>query len=128
MKRLVRNEKGDIDIRVLFWCLVLFSIGYGAYKYVPPYVSYYMAKGEIESYVKNAHHYDDTELRRRIVEKTDEWGVPTHDGRLRLTRWDSYMEIELDYSVRLSFFDKYYHTLYFSVNVSEPIKGANNSW
>jgi len=87
----------------LIWLLLLAASLYAFYKFVPPEVTFYMLKTEVEDEANIAHMYGDAALTRRILEKADIWHAPIERGDIEITRGHSKITISISYSVTLSF-------------------------
>ncbi|MBI1911564.1 MAG: hypothetical protein HYS21_06145 [Deltaproteobacteria bacterium] len=121
-ERLLRDKSGSISFKALFWIFVLGSGIYGAYKFVPPYFTYYMLRTDVSNEAKIAHMYTDDALERRILQKANAWSIPLESENLEIER-DAYdISINVHYTETLNFFNKYSKDLEFSIEVQKPLK------
>jgi len=119
------GQGGFITSKALAWILILFFAGYFGYKFVPPMVSYYMLKTEVEDEARVAHMHPDSEVTRRIVKKANGWGVPLRPRDVRIERWSSQIVIKVHYTIKVSIFNRYEKDLNFSIDVTQPLKEAS---
>ncbi|MCC6502013.1 MAG: hypothetical protein IT362_02610 [Deltaproteobacteria bacterium] len=113
---------GFISIRALFWLLFLASCFYAAYKFIPPYASFYMLKTEVEEEAKTSHMYTDAALANRITTKAAVWSIPLGPDKLVIARGTDQITITVDYTVDLDFFDRYHKELVYHIEVRQPLK------
>lgn len=119
------NEKGGISIKGLFWLLVFASVIYGAYKFFPPFFSYYMLKTEVESEAKVAHMYSDETLARRILTKASNWDAPIERENIVIERGRDVIYISVHYTFTFDFFGKYQKEYVFDINATKPLKESS---
>ncbi|MCK5237118.1 MAG: hypothetical protein KAR06_09040 [Deltaproteobacteria bacterium] len=124
MKKLINGEKGEVRRRALLWILLLFMFGYACYVVAPPYIGYHLLRSDVKAEVENAHFYTDHELTTRILEKADSWGVPIVYDDVRISRWSNEIELLIEYSEDISFFNRYERTLYFDIYEKKELKSA----
>ncbi len=116
------NRGGFISRKALFWLLFLGAALYLGVKLVPPVVSHYMLKYEVESEAKNAHFYKDETLRNRIFEKAMSWSVPIKRDDIKITRWTREIEISINYARTIVFLNRYKKTFVYNIRVVKPLK------
>lgn len=116
------GQSGRVTFKALAWILILFFAGYFGYKFVPPVVSYYMLKTEVEDEARVAHMHPDSEVTRRIVDKANGWGVPLKPRNVRIERWSSQIVIKVHYTIHVSIFGRYVRDLNFAIDVTQPLK------
>jgi hypothetical protein len=116
------KEAGYINIRALFWLLLLSASIYGAYKFVPPYVGFYLLKTEVEEEARTAHMYTDAVLASRITGKAASWSVTLGPQNMAIVRGMEHITITVDYTVDLVFFDRYERSIDYHILVREPLK------
>ena len=122
MVKIWSNEDGNITTRTLFWLFFIVIIGYVAVKFVPPYMNYYMFKGEVDGEIQTAHIYSDQDIIKHILEKAGERDIPMEADDIILARKESDIAVSIRYKVDVNFFDRYIKTLPFTIRVVKPIK------
>jgi len=122
MVKIWRNEDGNITTRTLFWLFLIVIIGYVAVKFVPPYMNYYMFKGEVDGEIQTAHVYSDQDIIKHILEKAGERDIPIEADDIILDRKESDIAVSIRYKVDVNFFYRYIKTLPFTIRVVKPIK------
>ena len=120
----IRNNRGAISIRGLFWTLVIASSLYAAYKFLPPAVTFYMMKTEVEEEAKIAHMHDDVALAARIIEKANIWSAPIARQNIEIRRHRSSISISVNYTITISFFGRWKRVQDYSIFVEKPLKGG----
>ncbi|GMR05220.1 MAG: hypothetical protein BMS9Abin24_013 [Thermodesulfobacteriota bacterium] len=119
----IKNNRGAITIKGLFWTLVIASSLYAAYKFIPPAVTYYMIRTEVEDEARIAHMHGDAVLAARILEKANIWSVPIDREDIEIERDRDSIAISVNYSTTISFFNRWSRVQNYSINVEEPLKG-----
>ena len=120
----IKNSRGAVSIRALFWILVIASSLYAAYKFLPPAATFYMMKTEVEEEAKIAHMHDDVVLAARILDKANIWSVPVQRHNIEIIRRRSTISISVNYTTTISFFDRWKRVQDYSIFVEKPIKGT----
>lgn len=120
----IKNSRGAVSIRALFWILVISSSLYAAYKFFPPAVTFYMMKTEVEEEAKIAHMHDDAALTARILDKAKIWSAPIERQNIEINRRNSSISISVNYTTTISFFDRWKRVQDYSIFVEKPIKGT----
>lgn len=120
------DQRGAITLKGLFWVVVIVVAVYGGYKLVPPSVSYYMLKTEVEEEAKIAHRYSDAALAGRIINKARTWDIPIERRDIVISRGFRDLTIDVAYSVEIRFVGGYTRTNEYYIHVSEPIKEGGN--
>lgn len=120
----IKNNRGAISIRALFWILVIASSLYAAYKFLPPAVTFYMMKTEVEEEAKIAHMHDDVALAARILDKANIWAAPIERHNIEIIRRRSSISISVSYTTTISFFDRWKRVQDYSIFVEKPLKGT----
>lgn len=120
----INNNRGAVRLKTLFWVLVIASSLYAFYKFVPPEVTFYMMKTEVEDEANIAHMYNDAQLARRILDKAEIWSAPIERQNLEIRRNYSTITISVSYTVTINFFDKWKRVQEYSIFVERPIKGT----
>jgi hypothetical protein len=115
------DNRGAIGLRGIFWIVFLCLALYSGYKIGLPYFSYKMMYYEVRSEAENARLYNDEEIRNRILKKAEDWSVPLKSRDLRIDRRARFIDISLDYSVTITFFQRYNRTFYYDISVREPL-------
>ncbi len=115
------NNRGSINFRAIFWILFLAAAGYAGYMIVPPYVSYYMFKTDIEEEAKFAHMYTDEKLIARIMAKTESWKVPVRPEDIQISRTATDVRVTAQYSVTLNFPGMNPKVIYYDIDVTKPL-------
>ncbi len=119
------DKSGYITFKALFWVFVLASVLYAGYKFVPPWAAFYMLKTEVEDEAKNAHMYSDETLARRILMKSETWGVPIDRDNLEIVRGREFINISVHYTVTMDFFGRYKKVQNFNIEVDERLKESS---
>lgn len=119
---ILRSQGGEVSRKTLFWLIVLAVALYGGYKLVPPSVSYYMMKTDVEEEAKIAHMYSDPALAGRILEKASSWSVPVRREDISISRGFSDITIEVRYTVEIEFIGGYKKINQYYISVSEQLK------
>lgn len=119
------NDRGSINIKVLFWVVIFALAIYAGYKVVPPYVSYFMLRTEVRDEAKIAHMYTDGEVASRIIEKARTWSVPIERHEIKITRWRDNIEIRIDYTVPVIFFNRYSKKFNYHIDVNAQLKESS---
>ena len=116
------NQRGAVSYKTLFWILVLFSVVYVGYKFVPPTVSYYMLKTDVEEEAKLAHVYNDRKLAERILKKASAWSVPIREEDIIIKRGLEKISISIRYTEKVNLFNQYTKVLHYNIVVEKPLK------
>ena len=116
------NKDGNITTQTLFWLFLIVIIGYVAVKFTPPYMNYYMFKGEVDGEIQTAHIYSDQEIVKHILNKARERELPIKEDDIILERKESDIAVSIRYAIEVNFFNRYSKTLPFTIRVVKPIK------
>ncbi len=84
-----------------------------------------MLKTEVEDEAKNAHMYSDETLARRILMKSETWGVPIDRDNLEIVRGREFINISVHYTVTMDFFGRYKKVQNFNIEVDERLKESS---
>lgn len=117
-----KNNCGSISLKALVWILVIASSLYAAYKFVPPYVAFYMLRTEVENEAKIAHMYGDEALAGRILKKAEIWSVPIGVDDIEIARGRTTIGIHIHYAMNMDFFGRWNRVQEFDIAVEEPLK------
>ncbi|MDH4226270.1 MAG: hypothetical protein OEV59_00750 [Deltaproteobacteria bacterium] len=102
-----KNDSGESNRSLLVWILIVGLIGYCGYLVGVPEVTSKMLKADMEDEVENAHHYDDEEIRKHLMESIAKWELPIKREQIQVTRDNDYIDIRIKYSVNVSFLGAY---------------------
>lgn len=116
------NEDGAVSFRTLFWLFLITVIVYLGIKFVPPYFTYYMFKGEVDGEAQTAHVYSDQEIIKHILEKARDSELPIGEGDITVKRWEDALEVSIRYSIDVNLLNWQTKTLFFSIRSIKPIK------
>lgn len=121
------NNRGGSSLRTFVWILVLAALGYGAYKFVPPYVSYYMLKTDVENEADVAHMFTDDTIASHILKKSVSWSVPIGVEDINIDRTGTYIHIWIEYIETVDMAGGYSKDLPFRIDVEKPLKERNGA-
>jgi hypothetical protein len=124
-RRFPIDQRGAITFRLFFW-IILFSLAvYVGYKVVPPTVSFYMMRGEVNSEIKkkDTHLRSDDELAARLLEKAETWSIPIKRDDIIIRRTYGSISVNIDYRITFTFFDRYKRVKKYRIDVKAPLKG-----
>lgn len=116
------NKNGKASAGTLIWIVLIAAVVYVGVKFVPPYITYYMMKTEVENDAQTAHLYDDQKIVNLIMNRAKELELPVEDNNLVVERREDEIEISLNYKVDVNFFAGYVKTLFFDIRTVKPIK------
>lgn len=125
--KLFANSRGAASLGTIVWILLLAASVYGAAKFVPPYVSYYMLKTDVENEAKVAHMYTDQSIASRLLKKAVSWSVPIGQEDIEIIRGTGDIAISIEYIETVSFPGGYSKDLPFSISVEEPLKESSGA-
>jgi len=120
----IKNNRGAAALRTLFWILVIASSLYAAYKFLPPAVTFYMMKTDVEEEAKIAHMHEDEALAARILNKAQIWSVPIERQNIEISRRRSSISISVNYTIIISFFGRWERVQDYSILVEKPLKAS----
>lgn len=118
----LRNQRGSIRLKTVFWILFWAALLYGAYKIVPPYVSFYMIKTDVEEQTKIAHMYDDAALAARITKNAQSWSVPLAKEEIEVVRNGYEITITVRYTDTIVLFGRTVKEIPREISVKRPLK------
>jgi len=118
----ILNTDGRASTRVLFLVVFFVLPLYAGAKLVPPFFSYQMLKMEVVDEAKSAHMYNDAVLKKRILQKASSWSVPVGRRDIRIRRTSRHINIKINYTVSVSFFDRYTKVFKFRIETRKPLK------
>lgn len=115
------NKDGKIGIGALVWLFIIAVLVYLGIKFVPPYFTYYMFKGEVDGEAKTAHVYSDQDIIKHIMDRAKESELPIEEKDIVLERRESEIEVSITYDIVVNFFDRYFKTLHLEIHTTQPI-------
>jgi len=121
------NKAGFITLKALFWILFLTASSYGAYKFAPPYLGFFMLRIDVGEEAKVAHMYTDEQLTGMIIKKADVWSIPLSGENILIQRGQEEIRIAVSYSVVLNFFDRYEQELFYDIDVEKPLNEGRST-
>lgn len=121
------NSRGAASFGTIVWILLLAASVYAAYKFVPPYVSYYMLKTDVENEAKVAHMYMDQSIASRLLKKAVSWSVPIEQEDIEIARSGAEITVAIEYVETVDFPGGYVKELQFSIHVEEPLKESSGA-
>ncbi len=121
------NSRGAASFGTIVWILLLATSVYGASKFAPPYVSYYMLKTDVENEAKVAHMYMDQSIASRLLKKAVSWSVPIVQEDIEIQRGTEDITISIEYVETVDFPGGYSKDLAFSIHVEEPLKESSGA-
>lgn len=116
------DQKGVIRLKALFWIVFFAALLYGAYKIVPPYVSFYMTKTDVEEEAKIAHMYTDESLAQRILRNAEAWSVPLTKDDIEIVRDRDSISITVRYTDRIVFIGGFVEEIPHEIIVESELK------
>ncbi len=128
-RRFPIDQRGAITFRVLFWILLFSLAVYVGYKVVPPTVSFYMMRGEVNSEInkKDTHLRSDDELAARLLDKAETWSIPVKRDDVIIRRPYGSISVNIDYSIAFTFFGRYTRVKKYSIDAKAPLKGKRRN-
>ncbi len=121
----LRDQRGSIRLKTVFWIFFWAALLYGAYKFVPPYVSFYMIKTDVEEQTKIAHMYDDAALAARITKNAQSWAVPLAKDEVEVVRDRYNITITVRYTDTIVFFGRTVKEIPREITVQRPLKDSS---
>ena len=116
------NRGGYISRGTLFWIVFIVAVIYLGVKFIPPYFSYYVFKGEVAGAADTAHVNSDQVIVKNLLEEARDWGLPIKQEDIIVERGDSEIRVSIVYKVDVNFFNRYTKSLYFDIYSVKPIK------
>ena len=92
------NERGASRVGCLFFMLLVVAIGYWGVPIAGSYVRLYRFKNEMQSQARFAPSIDDGTIRRRLVQKIEQLGLPDEARRITIQRVATPREIRISTS------------------------------
>ncbi|MBI5588700.1 MAG: hypothetical protein HY889_10105 [Deltaproteobacteria bacterium] len=121
----MQGQDGKVSFKALFWTLFFVSAFYGAYKFAPPYFSFYMLKTDVEEEAKIAHMYDDNALEKRILQKARTWSIPLEHENIEIVRGKEDISISVRYTDTLDFVGGYTREIPHEIIVEKTLKDTS---
>jgi hypothetical protein len=84
-----------------------------------------MLKAEVKAAAEHAHQRTDDAIVRNILEKSESWSIPIKKPDIIVRRSFDSISVNIDYSVRLVFFDQYVKVVRFEIAVNMPLKESS---
>lgn len=108
-----RREAGEGQGGCIFGIILLLIAAFVAYKLIPIKVKAAGLREVIVDETKQAGFHGDDRIRKDIMEKAQEDGIPLTDEGLTINRTGNLIRVDADYSVPVSFpgktFDWHFH-------------------
>lgn len=120
--KVIKNSRGESNLKTLVWLIIIVSGLYAAYKFAPPYVSFYMLKVDVEEEAKNAHMYNDAALANRILNKAGSWSISLGSDNIEIDRMRTSISVSVHYTETITFFGRYSKTIEYDIDVEKPLK------
>ena len=92
------SERGASRVGCLFFLMLVVAIGYWGVPIAGTYVRLYRFKNEMQSQARFAPSIDDGTIRRRLVQKIEELGLPDEARRIQIQRITTPREIRISTS------------------------------
>ncbi len=92
------NERGASRMGCLFFMMVVVAVGYWGVPIASSYVRFYRFKNEMQSQARFAPSIDNGTIRRRLVQKIEELGLPDEARQLQILRVTTPREIRISTS------------------------------
>lgn len=96
-------QRGEGQIGCILGLIVLLAAGYIAYKMIPVKVRAADLRQEITDVARSAGVYKEPQIRKRIMEKAEELGLPLDPDNLIVERRSDRVYIEATYTVPVEF-------------------------
>ncbi len=122
LQRPVSAESGRIKLKLVLWISGVALIAYMAVVLIPPFVSYKMLEYEARGEADVANMYTDAQIESRLASKAALWSIEIESGDIDVTRDYEEIDISINYSITLVFFGRFERTIYFDIEVSEPLE------
>jgi hypothetical protein len=98
-----RGQRGEGQIGCVFGLIVLIAVSYIAFKMIPVKVRAADLRQEITDVARSAGAYKEPEIRKRIMAKAEELGLPLETRDLEIIRKSERVYIEANYVVPVEF-------------------------
>jgi hypothetical protein len=98
-----RGQRGEGQIGCIVGLIILVAASYIAFKMIPVKVRAADLRQEITDVARSAGMYSEPEIRKRIMGKAEELGLPLQPGDLKVLRKSDRVLIEATYVVPVEF-------------------------
>lgn len=95
LRRRLMSQRGASRVGCLFFIMVVVAIGYWGVPLGGTYVRFYRFKNEMQSQARFAPSIDDGTIRRRLIQKIEELGLPDEARRIQIQRVQTPREIRI---------------------------------
>lgn len=97
------GQKGEGQLGCLFGLAILLVAIFIAYKIIPVKVKVAELRETVVDEAKSAGTHNDDHIRKAILQKADDEGLPVDDEDIEITRHGNEIQVDVDYVVPVSF-------------------------
>ena len=115
-----RRERGEGQFGCLVGLVVLLIAGLIAYKMIPVKVKAADLRETIISEARSAGQHGDAQIRKQILAKAQQIGLPVADKDVIISRASGNISVKVSYTVPVDF-PGYVYDWHFSVSAENPI-------
>ncbi len=94
-RRRTPNQRGVSRVGCLVFVLLVVAVAYFGVPLAGMYIRYYRFENEMQTQARFAPSIDDDTIRRRLLQKIDELGLPVEARRIRIRRITRPREIRI---------------------------------
>ncbi|MGA7614048.1 MAG: hypothetical protein WBX15_02600 [Thermoanaerobaculia bacterium] len=115
------SQRGEGKLGCIIGLILLVGAVYVAYKLVPVKLKAADMRQTITDEARSAGSSQDKAIRKRILERANELGLPLASEDLKITRGNQQITIEADYTVPVAFPGGYVYQWHFHHEADNPI-------
>lgn len=116
-----RAQKGEGNLGCVLWALVLIIVVYVAWMMVPVQIASAQLGDFIEDQAKWAEHRSPARIKKEILAKGRELGLPLEEKKVSVERKGDHIYMKAEYVVPVEFVGGYTYEWHFEHDIDRPI-------